>query len=205
LALTHAHAVGESWDHSVAPVQIDQPVTRGKIRDFGQLENVLYHVLHHELECYVPDTPLMLTGKFLSTLNEVNIAPLAEIAFESFGHPTLAFVPPAPLILMGTGRLDGAVLDIGHGAAMTAAVLEGRTVPGSVCRVPIGGIDVTRELHTSLMETLSGLDGQSKTKAGDKIATTWAWRKAQVWEELKNKFVSFAPERGHSGALWSLR
>ena len=205
LALTHAHAVGESWDHSVAPVQIDQPVTRGKIRDFGQLENVLYHVLHHELECYVPDTPLMLTGKFLSTLNEVNIAPLAEIAFESFGHPTLAFVPPAPLILMGTGRLDGAVLDIGHGAAMTAAVLEGRTVPGSVCRVPIGGIDVTRELHTSLMETLSGLDGQSKTKAGDKIATTWAWRKAQVWEELKNKFVAFAPERGHSGALWSLR
>ena len=205
LALTHAHAAGDSWDYSVAPVQIDQPVSRGRVRDYGQLENVLYHVLHHELECYVADTPLMLTGKFLSTLNEVDIAPLAEIAFESFGHPTLAFVPPAPLILMSTGRLNGAVMDLGHGATTTAAVLEGRTVPGSVCRVPIGGIDVTRELQTTMITKLAGLDGQTKTLSGDTIATTWTWRTTQVWEELKNKFAKCAPERGHTGALWSLR
>jgi actin-related protein len=205
LALTHAHAAGESWNNSVAPVQIDQPVTRGRVRDYGQLENVLYHVLHHELECYIPDTPLMLSGKFLSTLNEVNIAPLAEIAFESFGHPSLSFVPPAPLILMSTGRIDGVVLDMGHGATTTAAVVDGKTVPGSVCRVPIGGMDVTSELQTTMITKLAGSDGQSKTPNGDKIATTWTWRRAQVWEELKNKYAKYSPERGYSEALWSLR
>ena len=205
LALTHAHAAGKSWDYSVAPVQVDQPVTRGKVRDYGQLENVLYHVLHHELECHVATTPLIITGKFLSTLNEVDVAPLAQIAFEKLGHPSMAFCPPAPLILMSTGRLDGAVVDIGHGACSTAAVLGGRTVPGSVCRVPLGGIDVTRELQTTVLTKLAGLDGQTKTAAGDKIATNWTWRRTQVWEELKKKFAKFSPQRGHTEGLWALR
>ena len=205
LALTHSHAAGTSWDYSVAPVQIDQPVTRGRVRDYGQLENVLYHVLHHELECHVESTPLIITGKFLSTLNEVEVEPLAQIAFETFGHPIMAFAPPAPLVLMGTGRLDGAVIDIGHGATTTAAVLEGKTVPGSVCRVPIGGIDVTRELQTTVLRNLAGADGLGKTAAGDNISTNWTWRRTQVWEELKNKFVKFAPQRGQTEGVWALR
>ena len=101
LPLTHSHAASTgAWEYAQQPGRIDRPVVRGTVRDYGQLENVLYHVLRHELECYIPHTPLLLTGKFLSCYDHRDVGQLAEICFESFGHPAVAMAPPAPLVLM---------------------------------------------------------------------------------------------------------
>ena len=180
------------------------------MRDYGQLENVLNHVLHHELECYVSSTPLILTAKFLSLYDRRDVEPLAEIVFERLGCPALALAPPAPLVLMGHGRLNGIVLDCGHGACTTAAVVEGKTVPGTACTVPVGGVDITDGLRDSLMRRLAGGSGASASSSStsstsDNTDSSWAWGRAQVWETLKERFAKFAPKRGHTDALWSLR
>ena len=199
LPLTHSHAARDgSWDYATAPLRIDTPVTRGTVRDFGQLENVIKHVMQHELECFVPSTPLILTAKFLSLYDRRDVEPLAEIIFENIGCPALALAPPAPLVLMGHGRLDGIVLDCGHGACTTAAVTDGKTIAGSACTVPIGGIDITNELRASLLSNLSSTPGTN-------LNSSWAWSHTQVWETVKERFAKFAPKRGHTDAIWALR
>ena len=172
LPLTHSHAAHDgSWDYAAAPLRIDCPVSRGSVRDFGQLENVINHVLCHELECYVPTTPLILTAKFLSLYDRRSVEPLAEIVFEKIGCPALALAPPAPLVLMGHGRLNGIVLDCGHGACATAGVVDGRAIPKTSCLVPIGGVDVTAALRDSLVSKVSSLGSHA---AGTNNSSSWA-------------------------------
>ncbi len=94
-----------------------------------------------------------------------------------------------------SGRLDGAVLDVGHGASATTAVLGGVTVPGSVCHVPVAGVDITTQLQRRLFKSHRLVDRSSD----------WAWEKTAVWGVLKEKFARYAPSRQHTDAVWALR
>ena len=189
--LAHSHLRNSESDFTVCPTYLQQPISRGAIRDLGHTQLILEHTVKHELQCHVPTTPLLLTGKFVSG-DISTFAPLFEIAFEALGHPTVALAPTAPLVLMSRGHLNGIVLDVGHGSTTVTAVQNGQVVPGSCNSVPLGGIDITSELFRTV--------SAARNERG--VAATPNYR---LYERIKEDHGSFARKRGLTATLWSVR
>ena len=60
-SLTHSHSVND-WPYCQVPSEQQRPVVRGRIRDYGVLESVIKHAIQCELQAFMPDSKLLLTG-----------------------------------------------------------------------------------------------------------------------------------------------
>ena len=74
------------------------------------------------------------------------------------------------LELCQKNKFDGVVVDCGHGACTTAAVIGAQTVAGSACQVPIGGVDITSQLRSAVVTELAGEDSTGLSAMGASYA-----------------------------------
>jgi actin-related protein len=72
--------------------------------------------------------------------------------FETFRVPKLYLGNQAVLSLFATGRTTGTVLDSGEGVTHAVPIYEGYAIPHAIQTIDLSGKDLTRYLHTLLLQ-----------------------------------------------------
>ena len=85
---------------------------------------------------------------------------VVQLLLEALGAPRAYVQDTATLALYATGRVTGAILDVGAGATRSATVYEGDLDADSVRALPLGGEDLTRRCAALLAAQLGG-DGHA--------------------------------------------
>ncbi|CAA7408930.1 unnamed protein product [Spirodela intermedia] len=128
------------------------PVTRGFIRDWEAMEDLLHHVLYAGLGWEEGNEGQILFTEPLCTPKALR-EQLVQLMFENFNVSGFYASEQAVLSLYAVGRISGCTVDIGHGKIDIAPVLEGAVQHIASKRFEIGGIDLTKllaqELHKS--------------------------------------------------------
>ncbi|KAJ1450252.1 actin-like protein [Pelagophyceae sp. CCMP2097] len=122
-------------------LRLSQPMARGMVEDWADMERVWAHVYSDDGLGRPSDAhPLLLTEAPLNAARHRELA--AEMLFEHFNVPALYLAPQAILSLYASGRTTGLVLDVGDGVAHAVPVYEGFAVPHAVTRMDVAGRDV---------------------------------------------------------------
>ncbi|KAH3765384.1 Actin, muscle [Pelomyxa schiedti] len=128
---------------------LERPIEHGIIVNWDNMAKVWDHAwkkidhTHNRDPCRV-----LITEPMLNPL--VQVERMTYHFFETYGIPALGVVSPA-VALMGVGREEGVVLDIGDGLAQSFCMYD-FVIPNSVFRVDLGGSDITQYLMRIMME-----------------------------------------------------
>lgn len=125
------------------------PVSRGFIRDWDAVEDLLHHVLYTGLGWEMGNEGQVLFTDPLSTPKAVR-EQLVQMMFETFNISGFYASEQAVLSLYAVGRISGCTVDIGHGKIDIAPVIEGAVQQIASRRFEIGGIDLTKLLAQEL-------------------------------------------------------
>lgn len=125
------------------------PVSRGFIRDWDAVEDLLHHVLYTGLGWEIGNEGQALFTDPLSTPKAVR-EQLVQMMFETFNISGFYASEQAVLSLYAVGRISGCTVDIGHGKIDIAPVIEGAVQQIASRRFEIGGIDLTKLLAQEL-------------------------------------------------------
>lgn len=123
-------------------VSID-PITRGFVRDWDAMEDLLQHVLYTGLGWEMGNEGQILFTEPLSTPKTVR-EQLVQMMFETFNVSGFYASEQAVLSLYAVGRISGCTVDIGHGKIDIAPVIEGAVQHIGSRRFEIGGSDLTK-------------------------------------------------------------
>ena len=165
---------------------VDAIVNRGLVFNFDSVEKLLkntftklgiepekYSMLFAEYALY----PIMCREK------------MTEILFESFKIESYYTAINSVLSLYGSGRITGAVVDVGHGVTHIVPVYDGHAIEKSVIRLDLAGLDVTNYLTKLLSDNDKYKDYELK---GDKykeamrdIKEKYSYCSLNYKEELK--------------------
>ena len=77
---------------------------------------------------------------------------LVDLMFSEFKVPKLYLGNQAVLSLFATGRTTGTVVDSGYGITHTVPIYEGYALPFATKEIPICGRDITKYLHSLLIQ-----------------------------------------------------
>jgi hypothetical protein len=157
------------------------------------LEGVIGHALNCELQTYAKESKLILTGYAVEGCPEE----LIQICFEKFQVPRLGLVPSPILVMYGTGRVEGVVVDVGHGQSNVSVCLGGQVDTKCTQSVPVGGLHLTEQLKSLVMESnrASGLGGKIMNEFGD----------LYIWNSMKEKFGRLATHGVSANAVWDAK
>lgn len=136
---------------------IQHPIQQGTIKDDHQFERLLNYVIYDLL-----DRPY--GGEGSAVIAEPLFAPkrdrelITQLMFEVFNVSGLCMQDQASLALYSIGKLQGAVVDLGHGKLDVAAISDGQVQTTSMRRLPFSG-----ELLTRYMQSLMAQRGVALT------------------------------------------
>lgn len=191
-SLTHSHSVND-WPYCQVPSDQQRPVVRGRVRDYGVLESVIKHAIQCELQAFMPDSKLLLTGRGIEECSDQ----LLEICFETFQIPKMAIVPNCVLALYGSGRTDGTIVDVGHGLSTVDFCMGGQIFESASQSIQLAGRDMTDSLKRFVVQA------NDKNGYGDKLMKEFG--NIQMWTTMKNKYGKAAAHQGGGQAMWEAR
>ncbi|CAO2816115.1 unnamed protein product [Amaranthus hypochondriacus] len=133
---------------SIEDVTIE-PITRGFIRDWDAMEDLLHHVLYTGLGWEIGNEGQILFTDPLSTPKSIR-EKLVQLLFETFNVSGFYAAEQGVLSLYAVGRISGCTVDVGHGKIDIAPVIEGAVHHIASRRFEIGGLDLTKLLAQEL-------------------------------------------------------
>eukprot|EP00755_Sulcionema_specki_P027608 Sspe_Gene.88120::Locus_60222_Transcript_1_1_Confidence_1.000_Length_1262::g.88120::m.88120/K05692/ACTB_G1; actin beta/gamma 1 len=129
---------------------LSEPVTRGVVTNWQDMEKVLHHAFYCELFVPPDEHPLLITE--IPGSSRASREKLAEILFEVFNFPAVVVANQSCLGLFASGRSTGIVVDSGAGVTHVAPVWEGYTLPHYITSIDLAGSDLTSYLLGMLRE-----------------------------------------------------
>ncbi|KAK2195285.1 bifunctional Actin family/ATPase [Babesia duncani] len=120
------------------------PIQHGIVRNWALAEKIWLHVYQNELKITPEEHPLLLSEPPLNP--KLHRERCCQMFFETFNVPALYMAPTAILSLYGTARTTGLILDIGNNVTHSVPIHEGTILPYGICRLDIGGFDLTSNL-----------------------------------------------------------
>ncbi|KIP05631.1 hypothetical protein PHLGIDRAFT_145302 [Phlebiopsis gigantea 11061_1 CR5-6] len=133
-------------------MRIKRPIEEGVITNWDDMEEVWRSIfIDHEYLRVSPEEHAILVTESVASPPQ-NREKMAQVMFELFTAPALAIRTTAELALLASGRKTGVVIEFGHDATHVVPVHDGVIVKEAVCRLDVGGIDLTEYFIKLLME-----------------------------------------------------
>ena len=125
-------------------LSVTEPLHRGRITNWGCMEELLQHVFGAELQVAPEEHPLLFLETPDNTRHDREKA--ATMMFEGLNIPALVIQNTSVMALYATGRTTGLVLDSGASRTHVTPVWDGYTLQHFIKRVDFGGEDLTKRL-----------------------------------------------------------
>ena len=125
-------------------LSVTEPMHRGRIVDWGRMEELLHHVLYTELQVATEEHPLLLLEVPDNTRQDREKT--ATMVFEGLNAPALVIQNTSVTSLYSTGRTTGLVLESGASRTHATPIWDGYTLQHYIKRVDYGGEDLTKRL-----------------------------------------------------------
>lgn len=142
--------VGEEAQLKRGVLKIENPIDRGFVSNWDDMEKVWNHTIYNELRVSPEEHPCLLTEAPLNP--KKNRETMTQIMFEVFNVPCLYVSVQAVLALYSSGRTTGIVLDSGDGVSNTVPIYEGYAIPHAIQRIKLAGEDITEYFRGLLKE-----------------------------------------------------
>ncbi|KAI8804113.1 actin family [Cladochytrium replicatum] len=137
--------VGREARRKGALLDLKNPIQRGIVTNWEDMERIWHHVYHNELCVSPEDHPVIMTEPRLNA--KTNREKMTEIMFESLQVPEYFVHVQNVLALFGTGKMTGIVLDSGDAVSHSIPVYQGHALDYAVQSLHLGGRDMTDYLH----------------------------------------------------------
>jgi len=147
--------VGEEAQIKRGILSLKNPIERGIITNFDDLEKIWHHTFYNALRVAPEEHPILHTEHAYDPIRNYPKAhreKVAQIMFETFSPPAAYFAIDAALSLKAQGISTGVVLESGSGVTHAISVAEGKILPNSVVRLELGGNDLTDYLKNIFIE-----------------------------------------------------
>ncbi|XP_008842819.1 actin-like protein 9 [Nannospalax galili] len=128
-----------------------KPIRNGIVVDWDAAELIWRHALEHDLQVATKDHPLLFSDPPFSPVT--NREKLVEVAFESLGSPAIYVASQSVLSVYAHGRINGLVVDTGHGVSYTVPVFQGYNLPHAIRRLDLAGNHLTSFLAEMLLRS----------------------------------------------------
>ena len=152
--------IGEEIETLQGDLTLSHPVQRGIVTNWEEVEKLLYHLYYNELRVAPEEQPTLLTE---ATRNpKKNSSKMIELMLETFSVPQTQLVNPGVLVLYGSGKLTGLVVESGDGVTQIVPIHEGLLTSSAIQRYQFGGNDITSKFVELLTE--SGIYFSSSTE-----------------------------------------
>lgn len=133
--------VGKHATENRGLLSLKNPIQRGKVVDWEDMEKVWHHALYCELVVAPEEHPLLMTE--IAATSRTDKEKMATMMFEVFNVPALYIANQAVMSLYSTGRTTGTVLDSGEAQTYCTPIWEGYALPHNLRSIPVAGADIT--------------------------------------------------------------
>ncbi|MEJ1269868.1 actin-like protein 9 [Cricetulus griseus] len=130
-------------------LRLVKPIRHGIVVDWEAAELIWRHILEHDLRVATRDHPLLFSDPPFSPAT--NREKLVEVAFESLHSPAVYVASQSVLSVYAHGRVNGLVVDSGHGVSYTVPVVQGYNLPHAIQRLDLAGNHLTAFLAEMLL------------------------------------------------------
>ncbi|CAO2641681.1 Actin-like protein 9 [Lemmus lemmus] len=130
-------------------LRLVKPIRNGIVVDWEAAELIWRHILEHDLRVATQDHPLLFSDPPFSPVT--NREKLVEVAFESLHSPAIYVASQSVLSVYAHGRVNGLVVDTGHGVSYTVPVVQGYNLPHAIQRLDLAGNHLTAFLAEMLL------------------------------------------------------
>lgn len=137
--------------HACPESTLKQPVLNGIVVDWEAAELIMHHILENGLQVATQEHPLLFTDPPFSPAS--NREKLAEVAFESLHSPALYVASQSVLSVYANGRVNGLVVDTGHGISYTVPVFQGYNLPNGIQCLGLAGHYLTTFLAEKILRS----------------------------------------------------
>ncbi|KAM6434374.1 actin-related protein T2-like [Liasis olivaceus] len=142
--------VGFEAQHREEVLSLRYPIEAGVITSWEEMEKIWKYIYDKGLGMKAFERPLLMTESPLNPKEDR--AKLTQLMFEYFKVPAFYLSIQAILSLYASARYTGIVMDCGFGVSHAVPVYEGYCLPHAVCRLDLGGRDITQFLRELLLE-----------------------------------------------------
>jgi len=144
--------IGNEVQSKRSSLTLNCPIEKGivKPRSWDDMEKLWDHTFSNELRVSPEEHSILLTESPMNP--KANRAKMTQIMFETFNVPAMYISIQAVLSLYATGRVNGMVLDAGHGVCHAVPIEDGYAFPHAISKLGIAGNDVTDYLMGILKE-----------------------------------------------------
>ena len=142
--------IGQEALEKIGMANVRNPIEKGVIKDWEDMEIIWHHMLYNELRIAPDDHNIILTD--LPSNSVENRGKMAQIMFEKFNVQGL-FVCIRPILSMySLGKTSALVLESGDDVTQIVPINEGYYFPYSITKSNLGGKLVTNFLMDKLKE-----------------------------------------------------
>ena len=120
------------------------PIDCGVVDNWDDVEKLWHHTFYNELRCAPEEHSVLLTESPSNPPR--NREKSTQIMFETFSVPSMYLVNTATLTLYAAAKTTGIVVESGHAVTHTVPVYEGLMLKAGVCRLEVGGRDITERM-----------------------------------------------------------
>ncbi|KAM7347527.1 uncharacterized protein ACRADG_007094 [Cochliomyia hominivorax] len=145
---------GNAAYKSSTDYKLSYPVERGFIKDWNDAEELLEHIIEHDLRIQPKMHQLMFTEA--PNNPPINQEKTAELMFEKFQFNAFLLMPSTPMAMYGYGSTTGVIVESGAGQTHIVAVKDGDYIKDSYRNIPLGGNDLTKYLGQLLTQSGNG-------------------------------------------------
>lgn len=142
--------IGEAA-HARPELTLMHPVRNGIVVDWEAAEFIWRHILENDLRLDTQDHPLLFTDPPFNPAS--NREKLVEVAFESLHSPAIYVASQSVLSVYANGRVNGLVVDTGHGVSYTVPVFQGYNLPNGIQRMDLAGHYLTKFLAEKILRS----------------------------------------------------
>ncbi|XP_040590024.1 actin-like protein 9 [Mesocricetus auratus] len=137
--------------HACPELTLTQPVRNGLVVDWEAAELIWRHILESDLRVATQDHPLLFTEPPFNPAR--NREKLVEVVFESLHSPAMYVASQSVLSVYANGRVNGLVVDTGHGVSYTVPVFQGYNLPNGIQRLNLAGHYLTTFLAEKILRS----------------------------------------------------
>ena len=123
------------------------------IQNWDDAEALLHHCMYNELRVAPEEHPVLMILPSPPFTAKASKEKLTQIMFETFSVPGFYLGDSSVLSLIGTGRINGLVIDSGHGNTYVVPVYEATSLAASCLSTDLAGLYLNERLNRLVRES----------------------------------------------------